>query len=69
MSIMKEVEWYESLKVSAGVIIGIATWWCWEPSVVSLRAGLCAYGVLLLFVTIQADRWNDLDDGVVDSVH
>ena len=35
-------------EVSLGVVTGIATWWCWEPSSMSLRLGLCAYGVLLL---------------------
>ena len=35
-------------EVSLGVVTGIATWWCWEPSIMSLRLGLCAYGVLLL---------------------
>ena len=37
-------------EISIGIIIGIVTWWCWEPCVASLRVGLCAYGGLLLLV-------------------
>ena len=35
-------------EVSLAVVIGIVTWWCWGPSVIGLRLGLCAYGILLL---------------------
>lgn len=35
-------------EVSVGVVTGVVTWWCWEPSIISLRVGLCAYGLLLL---------------------
>ena len=35
-------------EVSLAIVTGIVTWWCWEPSVIGLRIGVCAYGLLLL---------------------
>ena len=37
------------VEISIGIIIGIVTWWCWEPSVANLRIGLFAYSILLIF--------------------
>ena len=38
-----------TVEISVGIIIGIVTWCCWEPSVASLRMGLFSYSILLIF--------------------
>ena len=35
------------VELSISIILGVALWWCWEPSVTSLRWGLGAYALLL----------------------